>query len=210
MDMPSQVNPGQFSPETAWNKSQGAPQIMADILRRALIIPGNFLWGDATAAALVEISEGVNIILLAVDTGVRIPPTSKELVMARTIFGRWVERMFDSNPHLQHQTKEEVLATLTSLGLTWSRALSMARSEDPQGQPGWLKGRRQPVGTVNKLCKDPNSGNISLSGYDGSRPTVIIWNRSNAHWVPIGVGPNAETVIPPNSSLRSYVDELLK
>lgn len=209
MDMPKNPD-GQFSPEMLWNSSKGSKEAMAEGLRKAIATPGNYLWGDATLAALAEIALNVNIILLAVDAGVKMPPTPKELLFARTIFTRWVERTFEADPDLLAAPKDKVLMFMMSKGLSWERALTLARMGAGFGPGRWLRGKRQPVGTVKEVCRNPQSGNLSNNNYLPSRPTIIIWNRSNVHWVPIGVGPSAETVISPTNPLRPYVDLLMK
>lgn len=212
MDVVPGTNGGQFSPEILWNACKGSREAMAEGLRRALLTPGNHAWGDATIAALVELAMNVNIILLAVDTGVKMPPTPRELLFARTIFGKWVENMFAMKPELAAptSTKEAVLKSMMAIGLTWEKALALSRMETGYGRGRWLRGRRQPLGSIREICQNPASGNLSAKNYRDDRPTVIIWNRSNAHWVPIAVGPSAETVIPPGTPLRQYVDELMK
>ena len=211
MDVPQQGNAGQFSPETLWNDSKGSRELMSEGLKKAIATPGNYLWGDATTAALVEKAANVNIILLAIDAGVKIPPTSKELLFARTIFGRWVENMFTIRPELGSSSKEAVLSAMNAVGLTWERALSLSRMETGGYGPGkWLRGRSQPLGSVREICENPESGNLSAKNYSSDRPTVIIWNRSNVHWVPIAVGPSAETRMNPDTPLRKYIDGLMK
>jgi hypothetical protein len=208
MDVPT--NCGQFSPEVLWNESKGSGEAMAIGLKKAIATPGNYLWGDATLASLVEIAANVNVILLAVDAGVKIPPTPKELVFARTIFGRWVENTLANKPDLATSSKETVLAFMIGGGLTWDRALALSRRETGFGPGRWLRGRRQPLGSIKEICANPNAGNLSSKNYLPNRPTVVIWNRSNVHWVPIGVGLSAETLIEPNAPLRAYIDELMK
>ena len=213
MDIISQNrNVGQFSPEAVWNMGAGASSkdVMVDALRRSLTVPGNHMWGDATAAALLEISENVNIILMAKDTGVSVPPTTRETDTARTIFGVWVEHSLRNNITLRGADNLTVLDWMRSRNLTWNRAMQVSRKmyDDKDGH-SWLRGRRQPIGTVRTMYTNPTSGNISTSGYSRSRPTILIWNISNVHWVPIGVGPNFSTIIHPDSPFRSRIDSLL-
>jgi hypothetical protein len=210
MDVPHGSNAGTFSPEILWNESEGSADRMSEGLKKAISTPGNFMWGDATTAALVELAANVNIILLAADAGVKVPPTPRELLFARTIFGRWVENMLAARPDLGKSSKEDVLSAMLAIGLTWERALSLSRAETGYGPGKWLRGRRQPLGSIREICVNPNSGNLSFRNYSASKPTVIIWNRSNVHWVPVAVGPSAETAIRPDSPLRRYVDELMK
>jgi hypothetical protein len=211
MDIPNADNPSAFGPERAWNASGGSRDAMAASVREALSTPGNFCWGDATAAALVEMAANVNVILLAVDAGVKMPPTPRELAFARVVFGRWVEATLENGGAGDGSSAESVIATMEAAGLTWPRALALSRADAGFGPGRWLRGRRQPVGTVRELCSSPAEfGNISMRGYSRSRPTVVIWNRSNAHWMPVGVGPASETLVAPESALRLYVDELMK
>jgi hypothetical protein len=210
MDVSNAPGHGTFSPEILWNDSKGSREAMSTGLKRAIATQGNHLWGDATLAALVEISMNVNIILLAADSGTRMPPTPKEFMFARTMFRRWVENVFAARPDLAAGSKEEVFASMVAMGLTWDRALSLSRAEVGSERGGWLRGRSQPVGSIRELCTNPNSGNLTRKNYLDSRPTVIIWNRSNVHWVPIGVGPFSETLIKPNTPLRKFVDNLIK
>lgn len=210
MDVPAGASGGQFSPEMLWNDSKGSKEQMAAGLKKAIATPGNYLWGDATLAALVEIAMGVNIILLAIDVGSKMPPSPRELLFARTVFGRWVENMFAVRPELSSLSKEDVLAAMNAAGLTWERAIALSRMEFKFSPGRWLRGRTQPLGAIREICANPNSGNLSRQNYSASRPTVVIWNRSNVHWVPIAIGPLAETVIAPNAPLRPYVDNLMR
>lgn len=211
MDVPAGAGMGgQFSPELLWNSSKGSKEMMAAGLASSVVVSGNHMWGDATLAALLENVLDVNIMLLAVDTGTAVPLTSKEMTLARAIFGRWVERSLEIDPRLLSASKEDVLKLMMSCNLTWDRALKLARMETGSDKNKWLRGRRQPVGTVRTLLTNPDAGNISLNGYSPNRPTIIIWNRSNAHWVPVGVGPFAETLITPQSELRKYIEDLMK
>ena len=208
MDIPRSQSSYQFSPERAWNQAAGSAPMMRALLTKAITTPGSHLWGDATLAALVEIAEGVNIILLAVDTGVSIPPTAQELVIARTVFGNWVHALFEKQPTLITAPREAILDILTKNDLTWSRALALVRKA---GGTGWLRGRRLPVGSVRALCNSAHTDtlNIGTLAYSAERPTILLWNISNMHWVPVGVGDGAETIISPQSPLRQQVDKLL-
>lgn len=215
MDIPPNQHAGQFSPETVWNMGTDAPSassdnVMIDALRRSLTSPGNHMWGDATVASLLEISENVNIILMAKDMGVSIPPTTWEIDTARTIFSVWVEHSLRDNIALRGTNNLTVLDWMRSRNLTWNRAVQVSRKMyDTENGHSWLRGRRQPIGTVRTMYTNPTSGNISTFGYSRNRPTILLWNVSNVHWMPIGVGPNFSTIIHPNSPFRSKIDSLL-
>lgn len=191
-----------FSPESAWNESKGHKDVMAASLRDALNTPGNYLWGDATAAALAEIAYNVNVILLAPQDTF----AERDVAVARTIYGRWVENTMSARgDELRRLPAEEVVAVMASIGLTWERAMSLSRRRVSSA----VCGKRQPVGTVRKLCTNPESGNLSAEGYSPGRPTIMLWNISNVHWVPVSIGPSFDTVVPPGHVLRSVVDSLL-
>jgi hypothetical protein len=223
MDVPAMpCAAASFSPERAWNDARGDTAAMATALRQAMLTRGNFLWGDATAAALAEMSLDINIVLLAAD---KIPrestaPERRQTALAEMIFGRWVDIMVATHRGIADDERA-VVSALANLDLTWDKALRLARAargappargsdDDDGGKRGWLKGRRQPVGTVRRLCSEAAGGaNISLEGYSGDRPTVVIWNIANVHWVPVGVGARSRTVICKDSPLRPHVDRLL-
>jgi hypothetical protein len=215
MDIAPATHHAQFAPEIAWNEAKGDPMVMVDSLRRAISTMGNFFWGDATTAALLEISEDVNIIMLSADTGgrdddeTRCRATGREISMARSIFRGWVDMAIDRDVSLRGMDAAEVVSHMAkTMGFTWDGALRIAHA-NVRGQGRWLKGRRQPIGTVRVLCSDPRSGDLGRVGYSDARPTIVVWNISNAHWVPIGVGPRSLTLIPADSPLRRHVDELL-
>lgn len=202
------LSPGGFKPEIAWNNANGSAESMAQSLRAAIATRGNHLWGDATIAALLEGGLGVNILLLAVDTGVELPLTGKELLMAHTIYSRWVDCVLARYPEMMQSTNEEIIEFLARNGCTMIKAHRAARTMMGGGSR-WLCARRQPVGSTREMCVNIESGDLRSKGYSADRPTVIIWNRGNVHWVPVAVGPMATTVIEPRSPLRAAVDKLL-
>lgn len=208
MDITEAPNAGTFSPEVAWNQANGSAAVMAQTLAAALRVPGNYLWGDATIAALLEDGLHMNILLLAVDTGVEMPLSSKEILMTHTIYSRWVDRVLVDYPELLDATNEVIISFLAVNGCTMQRAQRVARNMFGGGTQ-WLAARRQPVGSTRELCTNMNSGDLKSRGYSAERPTIIIWNRGNVHWVPVAVGPAASTVIYADSPLRPSIDSLL-
>jgi hypothetical protein len=202
-----------FKPDQAWNANLGNPAGMAEILRAHVLQPGCAIWGDATLAAVLEGALGVNIILLAVDSGANVPPTPKERMMARTIYSKWIEMLLKQNPGLLEADNGEIVRMLADVGCTIKASQKVARSVLNGHSGGFLKGRRQTIGTVSSLCTEgprQQGENRSLMGYSATRPTIVIWNRGNVHWVPIAVGPKGQTVIRANDCLRGYVDSLLQ
>ena len=200
---------GSFRPEVAWNEAKGSTASMVQSLRSAISTRGNFLWGDATIAALLEQGLNMNILLLAVDTGVELPLTGKEILMAHTIYARWVDCVLTQYPELIEASNEIIIDFLSKNGCTMNKAQRAARGMWGGGSQ-WLCARRQPVGSTREICTNINSGDLRSNGYSSQRPTVIIWNRGNVHWVPVAVGPMAATVITSDSPLRQSVDNLLK
>lgn len=200
---------GTFKPELAWNEARGSRAAMAQSLKAAIATRGNFLWGDATVAALLEDGLGMNILLLAVDSGVELPLTGRETLMAHTIYARWVDSVLAQHPELMEATNEAIIEFLARCGCTMQRAQRTAR-DMLGGGAQWLCARRQPVGTTRELCTNMDSGDLRRKGYSADRPTILIWNRGNIHWVPVAVGPTAATVIAADSPLRPMVDSLLK
>lgn len=213
MDIPSGVIAGPmgatFKPEIAWNDANGSTAAMVQTLAAAIRVPGNFLWGDATIAALLEDGLNMNILLLAVDTGVEMPLSSKEILMTHTIYSRWVDRVLADYPELLDATNEAIISFLAINGCTMQKAQRVARNMFGGGTQ-WLCARRQPVGSTRELCTNMDAGDLRGRGYSATRPTIIIWNRGNVHWVPVAVGPAATTVIYADSPLRASVDTLLK
>lgn len=211
MDELNEYGYQQFAPDRAWNLCKGDANSMSLLLKTAIITPGNLLWGDATLAALLEDGLGVNIVLLAVDAGINVPCTRRETIMARDIYARWVDALLRYNPELMNVEDTQIVNLLIPYGCTIKAAKDVARKLLGINN-GFLKGRRQPLGTVRMMCSEMQnqSVNISLLGYRDDRPTVIIWNRGNTHWIPVAVGPNYETVIQPDSPLRQYVDSLIR
>lgn len=210
MDVPRMQSKNTFSPETVWNNANGSQEEMALELKKAICTPGNYMWGDATVASLVESALNVNVMLLAAYTGSDISPTEKEHALTRAVFAGWVVNVIATYPELNKSSAKDVLAFMTSLGLGWNKALSVvcSKSKGTRTETG-LRGYRQPIGTIRELVRNPNAGNISMMGYMNSRPNIIIWNISNVHWVPVGVGSHAITKIDPNSPLRAFVDGLM-
>lgn len=209
MDETPSSSAGSFRPEMAWNMAHGSRAAMSEMLRRAIVTRGNFLWGDATIAALLEEGLHVNILLLAVDAGVDLPLTGKEVLMAHTVYARWVDGVLNQFPQLMDATNEDIIEFLARNDCTMLKAQKVARNLLGGGSQ-WLCARRQPVGSTRELCTNMDSGDLRARGYSDARPTILIWNRGNVHWVPVAVGPAATTVIMPESPLRPSVDKLLK
>jgi hypothetical protein len=233
MDLPSERSrtgtnsDQQFIPEKTWNDSNGNVREMVVRTKNAIKTPGNHFWGDITTAALVEISENINIIVMSLDTCAPIKITSSEQHQSRdnidypiisqnelddatTLFGRWVTVMLKLYPDMTKMQDVDIVRCMTRLGLTREKAMYFSRI-DSIHRKSWLKGRRQPLGSIRALCHSENNdaSNISIDGYSSSKPTIILWNISNVHWVPIGVGPHFQTMIEANSPFREFVDRLL-
>lgn len=117
--------------------------------------------------------------------------------------------MLNQFPQLMDATNEDIIEFLARNDCTMLKAQKVARNLLGGGSQ-WLCARRQPVGSTRELCTNMDSGDLRARGYSDARPTILIWNRGNVHWVPVAVGPAATTVIMPESPLRPSVDKLLK
>lgn len=101
MDMPMPFY--SFSVEHAWNDAKGDAAVMQKHLTTALAMPGNYCWGDATAASLLEGALGVNIILLAGSAEVS-PEKLKRLTFS--VYARWVDQALLEHPELMDVANE--------------------------------------------------------------------------------------------------------
>jgi hypothetical protein len=202
---------GQFSPSQAWNEAKGNPALMAAALSGAVKKCGNTLWGDATIACLLEDPLGVNIILLADSMDVKSPLTGTETKLARQVYAQWVMLYLQDYPEMAKLEDLDIVGGLARLGLTMERAKTSARQMS--GKHQWIRGRRMPVGSSRALCAITAAADDAVNqvrrGYRADRPTILLWNRKNVHWVPVAVGPTCETMIAPDSPMRARVDALL-
>lgn len=212
MDEPPDQGPVLFSPERLWNSAAGSKEIMAEGLKTAISTMGNHCWGDATTASLLEWGLGMNIVLLAVDSGIQMPLTSRESSLAKAVYGRWVDGILKENPANATTEVSLIVKALADRGQTWQKAVQIARQHGSTVKNQWFRGRRQPVGSTRKLCTNSSDKevNLSIDGYMDDRPTIVIWNIQNVHWVPVAVGPMGATVMEPGNPVRTHVDNLLK
>jgi hypothetical protein len=204
------VPPGSYDPAAAWNACGGDMEALAASLRAAVCTRGNYFWGNATVASLLEEVLDVNILLLAADTGAAEPLSARELHLARSIVAKWEAEFRRSHPEIG--AEGDVARGMEGAHLTLERAKEIVLRNLRGKNDRWLCARRQPVGSTRLLCSlrgDDPVPQFSKMRYSGDRATIIVWNRGNVHWVPIAVGLNAQTVIEPDSSLRQHVDRLL-
>jgi hypothetical protein len=200
----------QFKPEQVWNVSKGDPAVMAQLLKLGIATAGNHLWGDATIAALLEAALGVNIILLAANFDpIDLPPSPKEIKMGRDVFINWAKFFILKNPDMLHKKADFIAEEMNKQGLNIAAARKAAKKVCMRIEGGYFIGKRQPIGSVRISCAGGEHGNLNLFGYQMDRPTIIIMNRGNAHWVPVAVGEEKETLILPESKKRFLVDLLL-
>jgi hypothetical protein len=101
MDMPTPFY--SFSAEHAWNDANGDPAVMQKHLATALAMPGNYCWGDATAASLLEGALGVNIILMAGSVGVSAEKLKR---LTCSVYARWVDQALIEHPELMDVANE--------------------------------------------------------------------------------------------------------
>jgi hypothetical protein len=94
---------GSFSAEHTWNDAKGDPTVMQKHLATALAMPGNYCWGDATAASLLEGVLGVNIILLAGTVEV---DTERVERLTFSVYARWVDQALIEHPELMDVANE--------------------------------------------------------------------------------------------------------
>lgn len=196
MHLLQSTSPRRFSPEMAWNESRGMRDIMLAQLQTAISTSGNFCWGDATIASLIEDAENVNVILLASSS------SSQHCSSASEIYAKWSIDMLRSQPALREAQPCELVAAMTSRGMTWESAVAMGKKP--------VRAWRYPVGTVSAMYGSSINFDAIRFGYSASRPTIVLLNFDNAHWVSVGVGPNKETLIHPESCLRPVVDALIE
>lgn len=189
-------NNNAFSPECAWNASNGNPEEMANIIKDAVSRMGNYMWGDATIAALLERQLGVNIVLLA-NVNVKNPDI---------VYNEWIKRTcIKYRAQLSGKSRGDVIKFMQQHGLTRERAAKHTVQQH--------LGYRYPLGTVhamNQIKSDKDMPNMTIKDYRHDLPTVVILNISNVHWVPVcAMTTPITTIFLPNTKERTYIDKLL-
>jgi len=200
---------GAFEPTQAWNAAAGDVDKMASMLSDAIKTPGNTFWGNSTAAALAEIAFGVNVILLEDELDSSAPMSKVQHESTKDIYGEWALAALKSNEDVRAMTDEQVVRYLADHNYTIELARNMVRRKEPQS---WtIRGYRFPIGSVRKTFLGDNS--VKLMPYSATRPTIVLWNKGENHWVPVAVGCNPydvyTMVTPDMGPLRETVDGLL-
>jgi hypothetical protein len=213
MTVSAQEDIGRFSAAELWNKAAGDKTAMVKALKKAISTPGNYMWGDATVASLLEAGLNLNIVLLA-HNKIKSDLVGKSEMTAtrakaREIYSKWVDMAIAKDASLYELTDTQVVQALKKQGYTIDRAMKLASngSDSSIDLVGW----RFPAGTVYRMSKDELGSvvNYSLRGYKDDRDTIFILNKGNVHWV-AGACVGFKTILEPSSPDRAYIDSLLK